>query len=692
MEYLPYLEPYIDAEDFDSHVFDQYDIIYTPRGKSERAQRYRRILNCVCAFDIETTGLSDIDQSVMYIWQFQIDENLTVFGRTWEQFSDMFRKIVPYLSQRSAYLFIYVHNLSYEFCWLKGIYDFQPDEVFAVQRRKVLTCRMYDCIEFRCSYLLSNMTLRDYTRKMHVKHVKLSDYDYNMQLFPWSALSVEQLKYCQNDVLGLVEAIKAEMAVEGDTLRTLPLTSTGFVRRDIRAALSRDKTIAHNYAQKLFPTSSQYKRLREAFRGGDTHGNRFYCDTILNDVHSYDRSSSYPDVLINYQYPSTPFCEQRYKITRDDVERWIYKHGRAVLMAIRLKNLRLKDPLWGCPYLTKDKSREHKNGVFFNGRVLSADSIETTITDVDYKIIAWEYDFDLDVLQLYLSSYGDLPQSVKGVIIEYYRRKSLLKGATGDDEIYYMKSKNKLNACYGMAATSPARVPINYDLTDRDFHYDLSVSLSDLLADGKRSTFLPYTVGVWCTAHARYMLHAGIHHVIDYGRQHGTYTDFVYCDTDSVKYIGDVEWTEFNRKLEELSVKNGAYVDVNGKRYVMGVFEYDGTADKFVTCGAKKYAQETKGKLKITIAGVNKGEGAKELQKRGGLRALRDGFIFTDAGGVEAIYNDIPEPSEIDVDGHKLQIISNVYLKPSTYTVGSTQEYRRIVEMSHIELDKILNM
>ena len=686
------MEPYISADEFDPSIFDNYNILESKRGRSERAKRYRKIIDCVCAFDIETTGLPDIEESVMYVWQFQIGTDLTVFGRTWEQYKALLVKLSEYLLNKGAYLFVYVHNLSYEFCWLKGIYDFEANEVFAVQRRKVLTCRMYDCIEYRCSYLLSNMNLRDYTRKMKVQHVKLLDYDYNMALYPWSSLSVEQLKYCQNDVLGLVEAIQAEMHVEGDTLRSIPLTSTGFVRRDIRNAINNDKHLRRDFAQRLFPTEKQYRRLREAFRGGDTHGSRFYCDTILENVHSYDRSSSYPDVLINYQYPMTPFCEQRYHITEKDLHRWIYQHNRAVLMCVRLSDLRLKDPLWGCPYVTKDKSRNISNGIFFNGRVIAADSLETTITDVDYRIIAQEYSYNIEVIELYLASYGELPASVKGVILEYYRRKSELKGSTGDDEIFYHKSKNKLNACYGMAATSPCRVPINYDKGDRDFHYDLDTPTSELLAQGKKSTFLPYTVGVWCTAHARYMLHLGIHHVIDYGKEHGTYTDFVYCDTDSVKYIGDVDWTEFNSRLQEISEKNHAYADAHGKRYYMGVYDYDGTAEKFLTCGAKKYASETGGKIKITVAGVNKRLGAVELSAHGGLKALHDGFVFTDAGGVEAIYNDTPEPAVIEKDGHRLEIISNVYLKPSTYTVGSTQEYRRIVEMSHIELDRLFTL
>lgn len=47
------------------------------------------------------------------------------------------------------------------------------------------------------------------------------------------------------------------------------------------------------------PTLHVFELLREAFRGGDTHANRFYVGKILENVGSYDRESSYPYELVN---------------------------------------------------------------------------------------------------------------------------------------------------------------------------------------------------------------------------------------------------------------------------------------------------------------------------------------------------------------------------------------------------------
>ena len=96
--------------------------------------------------------------------------------------------------------------------------------------------------------------------------------------------------------------------------------------------------------------------------------------------------------------------------------------------------------------------------------------------------------------------------------------------------------------------------------------------------------------------------------------------------------------------------------------------------------------------MHATIAGVSKhdvlndaGEvvragGGTELDRHGGFSAfLKEGFVFHDAGGTELIYNDFPECKEIEVDGHKLPITSNVVIRDSTYTLGITAEYRELL-------------
>ena len=85
--------------------------------------------------------------------------------------------------------------------------------------------------------------------------------------------------------------------------------------------------------------------------------------------------------------------------------------------------------------------------------------------------------------------------------------------------------------------------------------------------------------------------------------------------------------------------------------------------------------------MTVTIAGVNKKKGSIEL---GTIDKFKEGFIFSDAGGTESVYNDEPEIAFYEIDGKIIAITSNVVLKDSTYTLGVTADYRRLLDESRI--------
>lgn len=118
----------------------------------------------------------------------------------------------------------------------------------------------------------------------------------------------------------------------------------------------------------------------------------------------------------------------------------------------------------------------------------------------------------------------------------------------------------------------------------------------------------------------------------------------------------------------------------------MGVYESEGCYEEFVTLGAKKYAYRQDGKLHITIAGVTKTTGADELEAAGGLEAFKPGFVFHKGGGTESIYNDHPEITSYTVPdtGEVIPITSNVVIRESTYELGLTAEYRRLLQFPEI--------
>ena len=668
------MELIYNIDTFNYNLIVEAPIQKRKRGNQGRRNNSRKYKDLFCAFDIEATNDPDVLQSYMYIWQFQIEDK-TIVGRTWDEYILFLKRIIDLLDD-DEYLMVYVHNLSYEFSFLKGIYNFDNSEVFATNFRKVLKCEMFDHFELRCSYMLTNMSLKVFTKNMGVTE-KLSgeEFDYNILRYPWTKLTEKELLYCITDVKSLVEALHIYFSIEKDNFYTIPMTSTGFVRRDVKSAMRH----FNKYDLKdMLPDYNIFCMLREAFRGGNTHANRYYSGEIVKNVRSYDRVSSYPDVQINELFPMGEFIVEE-DPSIELVLRKVYKQHRACLMRVGFRNIRLKDSLDGCPYIPKHKCRQLSNNHYNdNGRVLYSDYLEITLTDLDLKIILEQYDYDsMLIFDFAHTRYGRLPKPLRDTVKEYFRNKTLLKNRSGE-ELLYMMSKAKLNSIYGLTVQNNIRPDIIFE--EGLFKFGL-IDEEEMLFKYNKKAFLNYAWGVWTTAHARYQLDIAVKMVGD---------RFIYCDTDSVKYIDsdDIDFSDYNNKRIEKSIKNGGVAsDSNDNLYYLGVYENEGIYKRFITLGAKKYAYEDQdGKLHITIAGVNKVKGAAELSR---IENFKEGFLFKGAGGTESIYNDFPEISSIIREGNEIEITSNVYIRNSTYTLGVTGEYSRILSNPAIWLGLI---
>lgn len=652
-------EPYIDYSTI------TFKPLPRPAGIKGRIGPYA---DCVCAFDIETSRIEELEQAVMYVWQFCIDwpdgSDLVIIGRTWREFKHMTWK----LSERLGYLHlkIYVHNLSYEFQFLAGIYDFKEHEVFAMESRSILTCSMYRRFEFFCSYKLFNMTLDAATKKYAPDYHKKSgsEYQYNKRRFADTPLTRKELLYSVYDVWGLCKSVRVLLQLHDDDIYTVPRTSTGFVRREVRHAM----TDYHAELCAGWPDYDLYKRLRLAFRGGNTHANRYLAGEILDNVRSVDIASSYPSQQCTKLFPVTPFkLSDPSKRTFDKLR----ERGRALLIHCVLRNVRLRNKYETVPYLPIAKCIKLTDYQNDNGRILRAGVCEIVVTDIDFAIIERQYSFRLEIVDLYKSDYGPLPAPLVEINRKYFRDKTELKGLPGQ-ELYYMKSKNLLNAIYGMSVQDPINPEIKF--IDGDFVEDMTQTAEMLLKRAGKAPYTLYQYGVWTTAHARAALQAGIDICGD---------GLVYVDTDSCKYLGDADFTAYNSDRERAAMEHGATAtDKAGNVHYMGVYEDDGCYKRFITLGAKKYAfEDSAGKLGITVAGVPKKTGAAELANAGGLEAFKPGFIFQETGKLESVYND-GRIGRVMVDGRVLDITRNVVLRETTYKLDITTDYADLLNLS----------
>ena len=654
----------------------------------ESKKRGITYLDIPCAFDIETTNIFEKDEqgniitdnfrpyAFMYHWQFCIDTEVC-FGRTWREFLTLLDNLTTRMSlDNRRRLVIYVHNLSFEFQFMRRFVN--VIDGFYKEDRQPLKIVIEGGIEFRDSYVLSNMNLAKFCEnERDVIHYKLSgdEYDYNKIRTPNTPLTDYEKAYCYNDVRGLCECIKSKMI--DDTIAGIPMTSTGYVRRDARREVKKNnKNRAIFTASALTP--DLYLMCREGFRGGDCHANIRHSNQTLHNVESYDIQSSYPACMMINRFPISPF----FKITPET----FYNRNTseyALLIHIRLTGVKYIGvcgipyiPLAKCTGITSDK-------IIDNGRVLYAGIIEMVLTDIDLDIIKREYIFDdLLIKEVYASRYGFLSDEYKKIIMQYFTGKTELKGVVGR-EYEYMKSKNKLNALYGMMCTRLDNDTVKYN------GHDFITEPCDLFETIRKyyknqNSFLSYQHGLWVTAHARRRLREMLWIV---GR------DVVYCDTDSIKCVNghQKDFKKKNKQLIDEAKRAGAFAkDKNGNVQYMGVWEHEtksGAYKDFKTLGAKKYIYDSGDYISSTIAGVNKKAGAKFFTKSG-IEAFKIGTVIKDSGHLTAFYND-DDIHYIYVEGEKIETGSNVALVDNTYTLGVTDTYLDLLEKAFDNQDEI---
>lgn len=641
-------------------------------------------------FDIETTTISDIinckyvgTNAFMYIWQMCIDGKI-VIGRRWYEFVNLIEQIKKYFKNK---FIIYVHNLSYEFQFMRNFINI--NKVFAVDKRKILKCTS-DNIEFRCSWKLSNMSLSKMLENTkNVIHKKQSgdDFNYKIQRFPDTELNDDEIKYCVHDVLGLWEAIKTYL--EDDTLKTIPLTSTGFVRRDFREHCLKNPEY-RKILQAIRLNEEQYEMCKKCARGAISGSNAIYTDMIIEDVDSYDIKSSYPYQMLTKYYPMSKFIKWNHLPEFEELIELL--ENKCCMMTVTLKNIRL-NIFDSIPFISRHKCHAIIKGKYGNGKVYMAESLTLSCTEIDFKIICDAYNFEsCEIHELYTADRGMLPKPFREKLMEYFYQKELLKHG---DKYLYNKFKNKINASFGMMLTDIINDIIIYDCEqDNPWTTQKIVNKEkELYAYYQRkTTFLTYQWGVWVLAHARESLYEGMKIV-----KH----NIVQTDTDSIKYVGNYseEFEKLNNKIiksmQNLDVL--PYVEINNKRIYIGVWEHEEneidennnhTYSTFKTLGAKKYCfGDKKGQnIQITVAGLNKKKAANYLNNNGGMDKFEIGTIIPRewSGRTEAFYYDrkIPTWQKIpDKNGniHTVEIASCIAMIDGEYTFGVTDEWLEMI-------------
>ena len=652
-------------------------------------------LNIPISFDIETSSFYEgiAKKAIMYIWTCNVN-GTTFIGRTWKQFTqllDLMTEVFGLIKYNKRCL-IYVHNLEYEFQFMRKWFDWH--DIFADDKRQPLYAVTKGGIEFRCSYRLSGYSLAKLADELRYYKTKkmVGDLDYYLIRHSNTPLTEKEMKYCTQDTQVVVCYIQEEIDKNGD-IAHIPYTKTGYVRRYCQDEclaihkqnddVSRLKGLKYrDVMQSLTLTYDQYKMCKAGFQGGFTHANINYVNETLHDVGSIDFTSSYPFTMMAQYFPMSSPREVE---VHDMKDLEFYLSSYCCLFEVQFINLKplttIENPISSsrCSYL----EGYHIN----NGRVIDAKILETTITELDFDIYRNFYAWDNIKIGKFLVFYrGYLPTSLVKCLVKFYKDKTTLKGVAGKEE-EYLQGKAMLNSAYGMAVTDIVRDDLEYhqEMYTNEWQVGSETPVSQLKRyNTNPSRFLYYPWGVWVTAHARHNLFKGI-------KAFGS--DYVYSDTDSIKAINMDRHQDFiknynlhvREQLEKAADFHGIPMSdfepetIKGEKKLIGVWDFEGTYDKFKTLGAKRYLVQKGNDIEFTVAGVNKKAIKEYMLETYGLDGVFDAFTRSldipagRTGKLTHTYIDREWQGEVvDYLGQKFPYYekSSIHLEPAPFKIS----------------------
>lgn len=711
------------------------------KGRRTPGQQKKTVYlyNVPCAFDIESTsfyiGQGDDAQkaATMYEWTFGINGNV-IIGRTWQEFLDMLEVVKQHLRiTPERHLIIYVHNLGFEFQFMRKYFEWE--RVFAIKSRKPVEAVTVDGLHFKCSLFLSGYSLAslgDELQKYKVRKME-GDLDYSLMRHSETPLTEKELKYCENDVRVVMSYIQEKIESDGD-ISKIELTKTGYVRRYCRDAClyvgKSHKKGGGKYNQYknmidnlTISGPKEYFSLKGAFQGGFTHANMSWSTLVVNNVTSYDFTSSYPYVMVAEKFPIGP--GRKVKIhNKDEFDR--YRKSYCCLFSVSFRNIVAVRA--GDHPISASRCKIKGKETIDNGRVVTAEFLETVVTEKDFDIISAFYVWDAEpgrvgvsIGDFYVYEKGYLPTNFVKSILTLYQDKTTLKGVHGK-EMQYLFSKGLLNATYGMTVTDIIRDDNEYT-TDHEWKErtvmeksedEIQEELEHYNKTPKRFLFYPW--GVWVTAYARWNLFTGI-------REFGE--DYIYSDTDSIKVKNIENHKDYidrynamvRRKLEAALAYHNRNKEIipfdmvepstiKGEKKLLGVWDFDGFYSRFKTLGAKRYLVEyadsplnkpdDRGRISMTVSGVNKEIATPYLLEQYGKDGIFDAFdnylyIPPEYTGKNT-HTYIDEPIDcqlVDYLGAVCEVheLSGTHLEAADYSLSMAYAYVNLLRgVRHVEL------
>ena len=594
-----------------SYFEKSYLLKYDPEKKRRAKKEY---WNIPCSFDIETTSFYTPDgekAATMYLWGFNLNGR-SIYGRTWEEFLALLELLHDVMNTENIRLIIWVHNLSYEFCFMHRWIEWE--EVFCLKDHEVAKALTTSGIEFRCSLLESGKRLALLAEDCKENPIeKLDTLEYRGMRHSKTPLTDLELMYQLNDVRVVSNYIYEKGKRRRYGIPNILMTKTGYVReflrsRTVNAPDRNTRQHFRNWMKELTLDPMEYLQARKTFQGGYVHGNALYINEVLKFLAFFDGCSQYPAMFTNL-FPMSKgkyFAEPDEDTIKETLERCLS------MFTWEVWGLKRRPDCYDDP-ISESHCEELKGAVINNGRVKKAEHLITNITNIDFEVYQKYYTWDrMSITNLWRYMKGYLPKPIIESVLELYRDKTTLKGVESMEELYVLQKEN-INSLYGCMVMAVIRTLVEY--VNGDFVETEPDPVKEIEKYNKsKSRFTWYIHGLFITSYARAAI-LGI--IKECGK------DYAYSDTDSCEIINWKKhlhvFREYNIRIRERHYKCLDYYGldhelveprtVKGKKKLLGAFECERVVERFKCLGAKRYMWQKGDKYMLTVAGLGKQAG-----------------------------------------------------------------------------------
>ena len=688
------MEAYAKSRPLKSFNFNVKKIHSHKKGQYSETTNY---CEDIFTFDIETTSFFYDDNlkpflytpgkdpeywtkqhagSLPYLWGFGINDTY-YYGRELSEFLQVLDDFPRLLKIRLA-----IHNFPFEWHHLDFLHW---DFIFAKSRHRPIkaTCVEYPNIEFFCTYSLIDRSLKEWGEVLGIEKLEL---DYNQLRTPKTKLPKKAYDYQERDLKIMYVGLTEEVAEYG-SIWDLPLTSTGAVRRMCKDALMSNDDYKR-YIKKLLPENwYQYGTSRKVFWGGYAHANRcFNGVTWINKDGKHGQHVDYISAYIAQMvgrkgFPCTAWAYAPKVLPNKDKDLEV----KAYKLHLRLKGARCE-----CrnTYIPFDKVKT-ENAVLDNGKIISADLIDIWCTDLDWYIINEMYTFKEppEVVEAWYSYTDYLPLPLVSLLLDLFKAKTTKKHI---DDKAYKRAKRRIDAVYGMCATSLLQASINWDINNEEWSFDhvtagqVEERLHKLKFWKDNRYFVSYDWGLYVASWSRYTLLSDL--IIPNDRI------CMYSDTDSGFLCENIDLEAYNAQVEERMVRvckeRGLDpelirpYDAKGNKCVLGALSLEPEFTEFRTLGSKRYIERRKdtGELVMTVSGVNK-EAVESLKNN--INNFTDGMVFDkDSKDVSKLLHTYIDhmPDITFPDGYISHQRRGVNLRPNGYRLRTERTPEEIIE------------